>query len=119
MLSSPAIAGSFVLFPQLFLRGRGEKSTEQTTKAEAGGLQSAAAVCWPVRRATTGYLGPILPLGRAGDQELVETRWLHLKWVRLFTKVWKRLENKNSVKKGIKLPESKNGGIIDGKILGL
>lgn len=43
MLSSPAIAGSFVLLPQLFLRGRGEKYTEQTTKAEAGGCNQ-----WPL-----------------------------------------------------------------------
>lgn len=31
-------------------------------------------------------------------QALVETGWFHLKWVRLFTKVWTELENKNSPK---------------------
>lgn len=94
MLSNSADSDSILPF----LRWREEKSTEQNHMAEAVGLASAATAHGPARRALAGFLQPSLALGNTGEQELVESRWLQLNWVRRLCTVCGKSYRKNSPK---------------------
>lgn len=82
-----------------FCEGGERNLQNRATKAEVGGGGEAAISGSSVLAVEKSHRWhPTTCAAFRQYQALVETGWLHLKWVKLFTKVWIELENKNSPK---------------------